>query len=564
MAYDLLIKNGTVIDGSGLARYRADVAVKDGKIAAIGRMNGVAAKETLDADGHVVAPGFIDGHTHMDAQIFWDPIGSCSCYHGVTTVVMGNCGFTLAPCREKEADLVFRNLERAEDISRDAMLAGIKWRWETYAEYLDVLDGLPKGINYAGYIGHSALRTYVMGERAFDGPANDDDLAKMTREVKSALKAGAVGFSTSRNWAHETSDSRPVASRLADWREVETIVGAMAEMDAGIFQLAPDRTLGLGYSTQLKDLAVKTGRTITMGIVMPLKASADEGAQHLEIMEAAAREGGRMFAQVHARDLSVLVSFETSLPFDSWEVWRDFRKQPLAKQAADLRDPKVRARLVEVASRPYEGPTVNTIGGRPPKWEWLYILDDMKIPKPSLAELAKARNVHPVEVMIDEALRRDLKVFFRQVELNGNEAEVLKLMRHPRSVVTFSDSGAHVSQIMDNSLQTHMLSYWVREKQAFTLEQAIRKLTYETASHWGFADRGLVREGFAADLVVFDPDTVAPRMPEVRRDLPTGALRLFQTSAGIAATIVNGQVLLKDSVPTVNLPGRLLRARVPG
>jgi N-acyl-D-aspartate/D-glutamate deacylase len=563
MAYDLLINNGTVIDGSGLARYRADVAVKDGKIAAIGRMTGIAAKEVIDADGMIVAPGFVDGHTHMDAQIFWDPIGSSSCFHGVTTVVMGNCGFTLAPCREKEADLVFRNLEKAEDINREAMLAGIKWRWETYAEFLDVLDTLPKGINYSGYIGHSALRTYVMGERAFDGAASDDDLAAMTREVQSALRAGAIGFSTSRNWAHETSDGRAVASRLADWQEVEVIAHAMAEIDAGIFQIAPDRTMGAEWSVQLKNLSVATGRTVTAGVVTPLK-SPTEWQSHLATMEDAAKEGGRMFAQVHARDLSVLSSFETSLPFDTWDVWRDFRKQPLDQQAAGLRDADLRAKLVDVASRPYTGPTINTIGGRPPNWDWMFPLDSMTGPKKSLAEMARERNVTPVDVMIDEALKHDLKLFFRKVELNGSENDVLQMMRHPRSVVTFSDSGAHVSQIIDSSLQTHMLSYWVRQKQAFTLEEAIRKMTYETASHWGFADRGLVREGFAADLIVFHPATVAPKMPEVRHDLPTGAVRLFQNAEGIAATVVNGQVLLRNGAPTGKTPGRLLRAQVPG
>ncbi|TDJ26704.1 MAG: hypothetical protein E2O59_09520, partial [Gammaproteobacteria bacterium] len=218
MTYDLLVKNGTVIDGSGGARYRADVAVQDGQIVAIGRLNEKAAT-VIDAEGHVVSPGFVDGHTHMDAQVFWDPIGSCSCYHGVTSVVMGNCGFTLAPCRESEADLVFRNLERAEDLSREAMLAGIDWSWETFPEFLDAVDDLPKGINYAGYIGHSALRTYVMGERAFTDLATEDDLKKMCAHVHQAMIAGAVGFSTSRTRNHLTTDGGPVASRIAGWDE---------------------------------------------------------------------------------------------------------------------------------------------------------------------------------------------------------------------------------------------------------------------------------------------------------------------------------------------------------
>lgn len=218
MAFDLVVKNGMIVDGSGLPRFRGDVGVKDGKIAEIGRIDGAAAKETMDAGGRVVAPGFVDGHTHMDAQIFWDPIGTSSCFQGVTSVVMGNCGFTLAPCRESEADLVIRNLERAEDISRAAMKAGIKWRWETFPQFLDVLESLPKGINYAGYVGHCALRTYVMGQRAFTDEATEDDLEAMVRHTRESIAAGAHGFSTTRSASHETSDDKPVASRLATWR----------------------------------------------------------------------------------------------------------------------------------------------------------------------------------------------------------------------------------------------------------------------------------------------------------------------------------------------------------
>ena len=202
MAYDLVIRNGTIIDGSGGARYRADIGVNDGKITNIGRIT-ESGRQDIDAEGHVVSPGFVDGHTHMDAQVFWDPLGSCSCYHGVTSVVMGNCGFTLAPCKQEDADLVFRNLERAEDLSRDAMLEGIDWTWETFPQFLDAVDALPKGINYAGYIGHSALRTYVMGERAFSDEASPDEILRMQNTVKEAMDAGAVGFSTSRTFNHQ-------------------------------------------------------------------------------------------------------------------------------------------------------------------------------------------------------------------------------------------------------------------------------------------------------------------------------------------------------------------------
>ena len=560
MSYDLVIKNGMVIDGSGLARYRADVGVKAGKIAFIGRIAS-PAREVIDAEGHVVTPGFVDGHTHMDAQVFWDPIGTSSCYHGITSVVMGNCGFTLAPCREREADLVFRNLERAEDLSREAMRAGIKWRWETFPEFLDVLDGIPKGINYAGYVGHSALRTYVMGERAFDGPAREDDLEAMAHHVREAIKAGAVGLSTTRSPSHETSDDRPVASRQASWSELERLVGAMSDVGAGIFQMALG-TDGPENYPKLKRLAVETGRPVTFGM---FSRRVQPGAWRLglETIEATAREGGQMFGQVHSRALNVLISFETATPFDDWDVWRDVRMLPHAQQKAALRDPGTRAKLVESADRPPTNRRAIGAEARPPEWDWVFLMDRMQGPHPSMSSLARERNQHPVELMIDLALERDFKRFFLQPIANEDEAAALELIRHPRTVVTFSDAGAHVSQIMDNSLQSHLLSYWVREKQAFTLEQAVKLITYDTATHWGLADRGLLREGMAADLVVFDPATIGARMPEVVTDLPAGAKRLKQTSDGVRATVVNGQVLLRDNVHTGALPGRLLRSRVP-
>jgi N-acyl-D-amino-acid deacylase len=558
--YDLVVKNGVVIDGSGLTGYRADVGVKDGRIAFIGRI-AAPARETIDAEGHVVTPGFVDGHTHMDAQIFWDPIGTSSCYHGITSVVMGNCGFTLAPCREREADLVFRNLERAEDLSRDAMLAGIKWRWETFPQFLDVLDTLPKGINYAGYIGHSALRTYVMGERAFTETAREDDLTAMTHHVREAIRAGAIGFSTTRSDNHETSDDRPVASRQASWGELEALVGAMSEVGSGILETALG-DLGPENYPKLKKLALDTGRPITFGL-FSRRTQPDAWRAGLDVIEETAAEGGRMFGQVHSRALNVVISFETQTPFDKWDVWRDVRKLPLAQQKAALRDPETRAKLVASANRPYDGRRVIGTEARPPEWDWVFLLDRIEGPHRSMADLARERGVDPVDLMIDLALERDMKLFLLQPVANEDQVSALELIKHPRTVVTFSDAGAHVSQIMDNSLQTHLLSHWVREKQALTLEQAIKYITYDTATHWGFHDRGLIREGMAADLVVLDPATIGPRMPEVVTDLPAGAKRLKQTANGILATVVGGQVLLRNNQHTGALPGRLLRGRVP-
>lgn len=563
MGYDLLVKNGTVIDGSGSPGYRADVGVVDGKIAAIGRIN-ESAKQTIDADGHIVSPGFVDGHTHMDAQIFWDPIGSCSCYHGVTSVVMGNCGFTLAPCKQEDADMVFRNLERAEDLSRDAMLEGIDWRWETFPEFLDVIDELPKGINYAGYIGHSALRTYVMGERAFSDAASEDDVRNMQGLVKQAVQAGAIGFSTSRTFNHLTADDRPVASRIAEWEEVRAIVNAVGETGKGLFEIAgeapgrdPERIAE--YHGRLRDLAVESGVPQTWGM-FSVRAAPDLWRPYFDLLDETAAAGGRMFAQVHSRALSSLLSFESNTPFDNWEYWSEFRQLPLAEQAAKMRNPEIKAKLIEIASREYTGPRIVGAEARPPEWDYIYPMDDMVYDKPSMAEIARGKGIHPVELMIDMALERDLKMFFRQPIANEDQAQVLDMMKHPRSVITFSDSGAHVSQIMDSSLQTHLLSYWVREKQAMTLEDAIKQITYNTATMWGLHDRGLLREGMAADLVVFDADTIGAKMPEVVHDLPAGAKRLKQTADGILNTVVNGEILLTNNDHSGAVPGRLLRS----
>ena len=562
MSYDLVIKNGTVIDGSGAPRYRADVAVAGGRIAAIGRVDG-KAKQTVDAEGHVVTPGFVDGHTHMDAQVFWDPIGSCSCYHGVTTAVMGNCGFTLAPCKSEDADFVFRNLERAEDISRESMLTGIKWSWESFPQFLDTVDGLPKGINYAGYMGHSALRTYVMGERAFTETANDDDLKNMCALTKDALMAGAIGFSTSRTHNHITADERPVASRVADWREVRAIVNAMGELNAGIFEIAGE-TVGRDpervreYFDRLKDLAVESRVPITFGM-FSVRVAPELWRPYYDLADETAAAGGRMAIQAHSRALNVLLSFEGNTPFDKWDVWKDIRTLPLAEQKAKLRDPSIKRALVDVAKAPYKGPRIVGAEARPPDWDWVYLMDTMSNDPRRMSDVARERGVHPVEAMIDIALEKDFKVFFRQPIANENQDHVLEMMKHPRSLVTFSDSGAHVSQIMDSSLQTHLLSHWVREKQAFTLEEAVRLITYDTATQWGLHDRGLLRVGLAADFAVFDPDTVAPRMPDVVHDLPGGSKRLKQTADGMLATVVGGQVLLSNNEHTGALPGRLIR-----
>jgi N-acyl-D-amino-acid deacylase len=561
--YDIIIRNGTIVDGSGMPRFRADVGIAGGRIAAIGRLH-ENARETIDADGHIVSPGIIDAHTHMDAQVFWDPIGTCSCWHGITSVVMGNCGFSLAPCAEKDKLLVMRNLERAEDIAPEAMEAGIKWSWETFPQYLDAVERTPKGINYAAYMGHSALRTYVMGERAFDSEANSEDLSAMKREVRAAIRAGAIGFTTSRTRNHQTPDGHPVASRLANWEEVRQLVGVMGEEGAGVFEIAgedtgmsPDRIND--YLGRLKALAVDTGVPVTFGMFSSRRAP-DYWRPFFKLADEASDAGGRMFIQVHSRSLNLVLSFETVTPFDRMPVWRDVRKLPLAEQEAALRNPETRRAMVK-ATQENDAHNREAVGAEPRgvNFKYLYLMDKATPPFRSVQEIADADGKDPVDTFIDLALSRGLKQFFLQPLANENQDHVLEMMRHPRSVVTFSDSGAHVSQIMDSSLQTHFLSHWVREKKAFSLENAIRMLTFVPASHWGLRDRGLIREGWAADLIVFDPEKISPMLPVLDHDLPAGARRLKQKATGFKTTIVNGQVLLKDNEHTGALPGQLLR-----
>jgi N-acyl-D-aspartate/D-glutamate deacylase len=561
MSYDLIIRNGTVIDGSGASRYRADVGIVDGKIAAIGKVSGTA-NETIDADGQVVTPGLIDAHTHMDAQVFWDALGTCSVWHGITSVVMGNCGFSLAPCAEKDKLLVMRNLERAEDISPEAMEAGIKWSWETFPQYLDAVERTPKGINYAAYIGHSALRTYVMGERAFTSAAQPDEIEAMKREVRTAIRAGAAGFTTSRTRNHQTPDGQPVASRLAEWEEVRQLANVLAEEKAGIFEIASEDT-GLDperikdFQNRLKALALG-GVPVTFGMFSSHKAP-DYWRPYFDLADETVAAGGKMFLQVHSRALNVLLSFESTLPFDKLPVWRDVRKLSLAEQEAALRNPEMRAKLVAAAhEQPREGRGIG-VEARRANYKWLFVMDSATPPYRSVESIADEQHKDPVEVIIDLALAKHLKQFFLQPLANENQDHVLEMMRNPRSVVTFSDSGAHVSQIMDSSLQSHVLGYWVREKQAFTLEDAIRMLTSVPASNWNLTGRGMLKEGWNADVIIFDPEKIGPMLPELHHDLPAGARRLKQKADGLKMTIVNGEVLMRNNEHTGALPGRLLR-----
>jgi len=567
MGLDLLIRNGTIVDGSGAARYQGDVGIRQGQIVEIGRIR-AGAERVIDADGLIVAPGFVDGHTHMDAQVAWDRIGSCSCWHGVTTVIMGNCGFALAPCRPEEREWFARCLTAVEDIPTESMLAGIDWTWETFPEYLATVDRLPKAINYGAYIGHSALRMYVMGKRALSETATDEDLTRMAGAVKEAIRAGAMGFSSSRATTHVTPDNTPVASRIADWAEVDRLVGAMAELGAGIFQVGPDISGGLAqraFLARLQRVAVESGRPVMFGTIASRQGDdPNPWTYQLEYLDQCAAAGARVWGQTTTRSINAIFSLKSYLPFDVLPTWRELRRLPLPEQKRRLADPATRRQLMaeEATMKPrdnvFQGGGAATTDPRRPDYDNLYAMKDVNWNDPTVAQLAAARGQHPVEVMIDLALENENQVFVQPL-VNEHPDQVLGMLKHPRTLATFSDSGAHVCQEMGSSLQTHMLSYWVRAKQAFTLEEAVRKLTFDNASAWDITDRGLLRAGYRADLVLFDEARVKPAMPTVEADLPGGARRLVQKAEGIAATIVNGEVTLEHGKPTGRLPGALLR-----
>jgi N-acyl-D-aspartate/D-glutamate deacylase len=552
--FDLVIRCGEVIDGTGAPRRRADVAVADGRVVAIGDVDGSGRRE-IDADGHVVTPGFVDAHTHMDAQVFWDEAGTSSCWHGVTTAVMGNCGFTLAPARPDELELVVRNLERAEDISAAAMAEGIDWTWGSFGEYLDAVEATPKGLNYAASIGHSALRTWAMGERAFSDPATEDELRAMTRELSDALRVGAAGFTTSRSASHVTPDGDPVASRLAPWSEVVALVGVLARGRAGSFQLAPEQHRGdpegaADFDRRLQELALTTGVPVVYGVI---------GGTGTELIDDTVAHGGRMMGLTHCRGVSEVQSFLTRLSFDRLAEWQEVRAQPIEAQLRLLRDPAVRARLVHAAHYGDYG-TDNGPDLSRPNYDRLRVLLSPYRPNPTVRELADVRRVDPVEAMIDVALERDFDVFFMQSFSDENDDEMVATLRNPNTAMTFSDSGAHVGQIIDSSIQSHLLAYWVREREAICLEEAIRMITSRPAAVWGLRDRGVLREGVPADITVFDPATVGPCLPEVVFDLPGGARRLIQRAVGFHSVVVHGEVHMRDGEPTGARAGRLLRA----
>lgn len=542
--YDLVIRGGTCFDGLGSPPVTADVAIVGDRIVEVGRVSGIA-RRTVDADGLYVAPGFVDAHTHLDAQIFWDPHGASLTGQGVTSAVMGNCGFTLAPSGPERSGLVVRALERAEEMSAEAIRLGVPWTWTSFAEYLDAVDALPKALNLGALVGHSAVRIAAMGERAFTDEATDEEFTRMELAVRAAMDTGSLGFSTSRSWTHTTMDGSPVPSRLASWAEVSRLVMAMAESGTGTFQFAPERPADAGeladFRERLSALAVASGR--------PMLFLVGGQEEQLATLDAVKSAGGTAIGQVHVRGYEAIFSFKTSLPFDALPTWQRVRAEPLDVQATRLRDPELRRRLCDEAMQ-------NSGGAR---FDEITVVDGSE-PEPSIARLAQDRGTSPVDVIIDLSLDSDFAQVFRMPLLSVSDAEVLASFRHPSTVIAASDAGAHVSRSADSNIPTYLLAHWVRDREILRWEEAIKMLTSIPAEVWGLEGRGSLQTGAHADLVVFDPETVGCGIPEVVNALPDGGPCIQQSASGIQTTVVNGVPVIDEGQPANARPGRLLRS----
>ena len=552
--YDLLIRGGTLVDGTGAPGRRGDVAVRDGRIAATGDLAG-SAPRTIDAEGAVVAPGFIDIHTHYDAQVFWDRMLSISPWHGVTSVVMGNCGFGVAPTRPAHRELILRTLERVEGMSLEALIAGIgrEWPFESFPEFLDALEARGTAINVGALVGHTPVRLQVLGEEATEREATDAEIAAMRAIVAEAMAAGALGFATSKSPTHVGDAGRPVPSRAASLAEIETLADCLGEAGHGVMQA----TIGPGFFlSELAAIARRTGRPVTWTALLGGMLGPDGHRGVLEQSAALQADGVAVIPQVSCRPLMVEFQMKAPFPLESMSLFRPVSQADAAGKKRIYADPEFRAALRE---RTEAGP----LGGR---------FTDMQItehaPEPSVAErqlgdVAAERGVHPVDLMLDLALASDLETRFRLAILNTDPAVVAELLSHPATMLGLSDAGAHASQLCDACAPTELLGTWARERGTLTLEEAVRRLTGQPAAVFGLRDRGRLAAGFAADVAVFDAATVG--CGPLRRvwDFPAGADRLVSDARGIRAVVVNGVPIRIEGRDTVDpegpLPGRLLR-----
>ena len=562
MAHDIVIRNGTVIDGTGAKGIAADLAIDGDRISQVGEVAGVGRRE-IDATGKLVTPGFVDIHTHLDAQIAWDPIASSSCYHGVTSVVLGNCGVTFAPCKPEDRQYLAEMMESVEDIPAKSILSGLPWNWETYGEYLSAIDAMPKGVNVGGMVGHCAVRYHAMGERSLDEePANADDIDKMCVLVDEAIGAGALGFSTSRTFMHRVPDGRPVPGTYARSEELLAIGGVLGKHGKGVFEAAA--RLGERDNEDLDNTRAEVGwmgqlsREHNVKVTFGLVHSNRRPQLYQRVIEFAGeenREGAYLRPQTTSRGVGILFALDHITPWHDAPAWRALSKRPFAERLAALDDPTATATLIaEAEVHPARLDLTQA-----------YILRDGKVhyahdQKNSLAGYAESKRVSPVQAFIELNREYRGRVVLYFPGLNQSMQAIEDMLTHPMVVMGLGDSGAHVGQIMDASSPSWLLAYWVRERGVIAIEEAIRGWTSETAELFGIRDRGVLRTGAFADVNVIDLENIDLHLPEYRNDFPEQAGRYVQTASGYDYTLVNGQVFMENGTPTGALAGITLRA----
>jgi len=561
MAHDLVLRGGTVVDGTGAPARVADVAIDGDRITAVGADVG-AARRTIDASGRLVTPGFVDLHTHLDAQIGWDPLATSSCWHGVTSIVMGNCGVTFAPVRPGDHRWLAELMEAVEDIPADTILSGLPWDWESYGGYLDSLARRPLGVNVGGLVGHCAVRWHAMRDRALDPDATPtpDEIDAMAALVDEAIAAGALGFSTSRTLRHKTSDGRHVPGTFARGPELVAMAEVMGRRGRGVFGVSP-RFDGEGPAEPrveselawMAEASARSRRPLTFNLTQTTEQG-DHWRHAIALAEAANARGARIRPQTTSRGIGVIFSLAHQTPFDRGPAWQRLRGLPLAEKLAALRDP---ARRAELVAEP--GPSLATLA----RFFVLRPEDGARYepdPERSLAAEARRRGVPPAQAYVDLCLETGGRVVLNWPVLNHDFAAISEMLRTPVVMMGLADSGAHVGQILDASQPTFFLSYWVRERGLVPLEEGIRRITSDTARFAGLEGRGVLAPGAFADVNVIDWDALALPVPEYVHDFPGGAGRFVQGARGYDCTLVNGQVFLEHGAHTGALAGTVLRS----
>jgi N-acyl-D-amino-acid deacylase len=549
--FDLVIRDVILIDGLGSPPRRGGVAVKNGRIVEVGRILG-SSMVTVDAEGLALMPGIIDNHTHYDAQLTWDRWASPSPGLGVTTAIIGNCGFTIAPCRERDRELVMRNLTQVEGMSLDVLRAGVRWDFESVPQYLDMLERMGSALNVAVFAGHSSIRTYVMGAAATERVATADETGAMRKLILEAMKAGAIGFSTSTSPAHNGEGGKPMPSRLADEAELRTLVGCLREAGHGVFMLTKGGHTGIDF---LEELARDSTRPVVVAALLHNSTNPDSVFKDLDAIAEAQANGHYVVGAVSCCPLSMDFTLQSPYVFEGLQSWQPalpLKGEPFRNKLAEksFRD-AVRAEL----ARPTHFRLFNN------EWDKVHVIESKRreMEQQSIAELARGRD--PLDFMLDLALEEDLATVFSALLLNSDEAAVGRMLRHPASLVSLSDAGAHLTFFNDAGFGLHLLGHWVRERGVLTLADAVWRLTGQPAKLFGIRERGALKPGYHADLLLFDPATVN-RGPKRRVfDLPGGHPRLNTGAVGVHGVWVNGtRIVGKDGpLPLPKLPGRLLR-----